>query len=43
MWNCDNDAGEKVASGLYIAKIKAVTPDKTVFKTEKFAVLKVAK
>jgi len=40
VWNCDNDAGEKVASGLYIAKIKAVTPDKTVFKTEKFAVLK---
>lgn len=40
LWNCDNDDGEKVASGLYILKIEATTADKTFFATEKFAVIK---
>ena len=40
VWDCDNDDGEKVASGLYILKIEATTADKTFFVTEKFAVIK---
>ncbi|MFA5778644.1 MAG: phospholipase D-like domain-containing protein [Elusimicrobiota bacterium] len=40
LWNCDNDDGEKVASGLYILKIEAATSDKTFFAIEKFAVIK---
>jgi hypothetical protein len=40
LWDCTNDSSEKVASGLYIAKVEATTPDGTFFKTEKFAVLK---
>jgi hypothetical protein len=40
LWNCDNDDGEKVASGLYILKIEVTTADKTFFVTEKFAVIK---
>lgn len=40
LWNCDNDDGEKVASGLYILKIEATTADKTFFAIEKFAVIK---
>ncbi|MBI5572959.1 MAG: hypothetical protein HY919_00185 [Elusimicrobia bacterium] len=40
LWNCDNDDGEKVASGLYILKIEAATADKTFSATEKFAVIK---
>jgi len=39
-WNCVNDNGEKVASGLYILKVEATTADKTFFVTEKFAVIK---
>ncbi|PIU83527.1 MAG: hypothetical protein COS68_03540 [Elusimicrobia bacterium CG06_land_8_20_14_3_00_38_11] len=39
-WDCVNDDGEKVASGLYILKIEATTADKTFFATEKFAVIK---
>lgn len=40
LWNCDNDDGEKVASGLYILKVEATTADKTFFATEKFAVVR---
>jgi len=40
LWDCDNNDGEKVASGLYILKVEATTADKTFFATEKFAVIK---